>query len=143
MTAIARLEVVLVGEERLSDSNAQAISALDGYDVRYETTAIDTIIEAETTDELFAAVKAAHGATPGGRVITSVEIDDMRGRDQHASDPSLVCGTRTRTATPSSTHIAGVVETTDYNTATIRTAERSVADAENGSETEIARATRR
>ncbi|WP_435156090.1 thiamine-binding protein [Haladaptatus sp. DFWS20] len=86
MTAIARLEVVPVGEERLSDSIAQAISALDGYDVGYETTATDTIIEAETADELFDALKAAHGATPGGRVITSVEIDDIRGRDQRVSD---------------------------------------------------------
>ncbi|MDG5777068.1 thiamine-binding protein [Haloarculaceae archaeon H-GB2-1] len=86
MTAIARLEVIPVHEGSQSNDIANAIDALDDYDVAYETTATDTVVEAETVDELFDAVKAAHNAVGGDRVITELEIDHQRSRDQHIGD---------------------------------------------------------
>ena len=86
MTAIARLEVIPIHEESLSGDIASAVDALDAFDVAYETTATDTVIEAATAAEVFAAVRAAHDAVDGNRVITSVEIDEQRNRDQHVDD---------------------------------------------------------
>ncbi|WP_435348890.1 MTH1187 family thiamine-binding protein [Haloarchaeobius sp. HRN-SO-5] len=86
MTAIARLEVIPVHEGSLSTDIANAVEALDEFDVSYETTATDTIIEADSVDEIFAAVQAAHGAVGGDRVVTSLEIDDQRTKEQHIED---------------------------------------------------------
>lgn len=70
----------------MADEIARAVDALDRFDVSYETTATDTVVEADTADEVFAAVKAAHDAIGGDRVITSFEIDDRRDRRQNATD---------------------------------------------------------
>jgi len=86
MTAIARFEVIPVHEGSLSNEIAKAVDKLDEFDVVYETTATDTIVEAESADELFDAIKAAHGVIDGERVITSVEIDDQPEREQHLAD---------------------------------------------------------
>lgn len=86
MTAIARLEIIPVRDGSMAPAIARAVDALDQFDVSYETTATDTIIEAETTDQVFDAVRAAHKAIPDDRVITSVEIDDVRGRKQRVDD---------------------------------------------------------
>ncbi|RLM89317.1 dehydrogenase [Halobellus sp. Atlit-38R] len=86
MTAIARLEVIPIHEGSMSSTIARAIETLEEYDVSYETTATDTIIEADSVEELFAAVQAAHAAADGDRVITSLEIDEQRGREQHIDD---------------------------------------------------------
>lgn len=86
MTAIARLEIIPVRDGSMAPAIARAVDALDQFDVSYETTATDTIIEAETTDQVFDAVRAAHKAIPDDRVITSVEIDDMRGREQRVGE---------------------------------------------------------
>jgi uncharacterized protein YqgV (UPF0045/DUF77 family) len=86
MTAIARLEIIPVREGSMAPSIARAVEALDQFDVSYETTATDTIIEAESVDQVFEAVRAAHVAIPDERVITSVEIDDVRGRRQRVGD---------------------------------------------------------
>lgn len=86
MTAIARLEVIPVHEGSMSDDIARAIEALEKFDVSYETTATDTIIEADSIDEIFAAVQAAHTAIDGDRVITSLEVDEQRNREQHIGD---------------------------------------------------------
>ena len=86
MTAIARLEVIPVHEGSLSANIATAIDALEEYDISYETTATDTVIEANSVDEIFDAVRAAHAAVDGDRVITSLEVDEQRNRDQHADD---------------------------------------------------------
>lgn len=86
MTAIARFEVIPVHDGSLSEDIAQAVDALDDYDVSYELTATDTVVEAEEIDEVFDAVKAAHNAVEGDRIITSLEIDENRSADQDAED---------------------------------------------------------
>lgn len=86
MTAIARLEVIPIHEGSMSNDIARAIEALEEFDISYETTATDTVIEADSVDEIFAAVQAAHAAVDGDRVITSVEVDEQRDREQHISD---------------------------------------------------------
>lgn len=86
MTAIARFEVIPVHDGSLSEDIAQAVDALDDYDVSYELTATDTVVEAEEIDEVFDAVKAAHHAVEGDRIITSLEIDEYRSADQDAED---------------------------------------------------------
>lgn len=67
----------------MSTAIARALRALDQYPVSYRTTATDTIIEAESVDQIFAAVQAAHQAIPEDRVITSIEIDEDRRRPQN------------------------------------------------------------
>jgi uncharacterized protein (TIGR00106 family) len=86
MTVIARLEVIPVHEGSMADDIARAIEALEEFDVSYETTATDTVLEADSVDEIFAAVRAAHAAVDGDRVITSVTVDDQRDRNQHIGD---------------------------------------------------------
>lgn len=86
MTVIARFEVIPVHDGSLSDDIAQAIDAIDEYDVSYELTATDTVIEAESADEVFEAVQAAHDAVDTDRVITSLEVDDYQTREQDATE---------------------------------------------------------
>lgn len=86
MTVIARLEVTPVAERTLSDDIAKAVEALDGFDVTYEIEPMGTVIEADSAEEVFAAAQAAHEAVDGERVLTSLEIDDLRGREQHIAD---------------------------------------------------------
>ncbi|MDQ2049468.1 thiamine-binding protein [Natronolimnohabitans sp. A-GB9] len=86
MTVIARFEVIPVHDGSLSDDIAQAIDAIDEYDISYELTATDTVIEAESADEVFEAVQAAHDAVDTDRVITSLEVDDYESREQDATE---------------------------------------------------------
>ncbi|MFC4438574.1 MULTISPECIES: thiamine-binding protein [Natrialbaceae] len=86
MTVIARFEVLPVRDGSLSDDIAQAIDALDEFDVSYELTATDTVIEADDVNEVFEAVQAAHGAVESDRIITSLELDEYRSREQGAED---------------------------------------------------------
>ena len=83
MSVIARFEVIPVRDGSMSTAIASALRALDQHPVSYCTTATDTIIEAETVEQIFAAVQAAHKAIPEERVITSVEIDEDRRRRQN------------------------------------------------------------
>lgn len=57
---------------------AAAIEALEEYDVWYETTAMGTVIETESLDELLSAVAAAHRTVDADRVSTFLKIDDER-----------------------------------------------------------------
>lgn len=82
MSTIARLEVIPTREGNMSDAVASAVGALDGFDVSYETTPTDTVIEADDASEVFAAAEAAHRAVAGERVITSLEVDEHRTRRQ-------------------------------------------------------------
>jgi uncharacterized protein YqgV (UPF0045/DUF77 family) len=50
LTAFARLEVTPVGEHRAAGEIAKAVPALDEFDVSSETTAMDTVIEAESAE---------------------------------------------------------------------------------------------
>ncbi|MFC4544477.1 MTH1187 family thiamine-binding protein [Halosolutus amylolyticus] len=86
MTVIARFEVIPIHDGSLSDEIAQAIEALDEFDVSYELTATDTVVEAESVDEVFDAVRAAHNAVETDRTITSLEIDDHESQTQEAAD---------------------------------------------------------
>ncbi|AFK21003.1 hypothetical protein HFX_5169 (plasmid) [Haloferax mediterranei ATCC 33500] len=70
----------------MSEDIAQAIEALDDFDISYELTATDTVIEADNVDEVFEAIQAAHNAVKADRVITSVEVDEQRRREQHGED---------------------------------------------------------
>ncbi|PSP76442.1 hypothetical protein BRC81_12520 [Halobacteriales archaeon QS_1_68_20] len=82
MSVIARFEVIPVQEGSMSTAIAEALRALDRHPVSYRTTPTDTIIEADTAGQIFAAVRDAHRAIPDERVITSVEVDEDRRRPQ-------------------------------------------------------------
>lgn len=86
MTVIAFLSVAPVTEESMSGEVAKAVDALESFDVEYETTPMGTTIEAESLDELFAAVQAAHEAVDGDRVSTLLKIDHKRNVDASARE---------------------------------------------------------
>ncbi|RRJ30285.1 MTH1187 family thiamine-binding protein [Halocatena pleomorpha] len=86
MSVIALLSVAPVQEESMSEEVANAVEALEGFDVSYETNPMGTVIEAADVSELFAAVEAAHTAVEGDRVSTVLKIDDKRTIDQSASE---------------------------------------------------------
>ncbi|AFO57318.1 MULTISPECIES: MTH1187 family thiamine-binding protein [Natrinema] len=90
MTVVALLSVAPVIEDSMAGEVAKAVEALEEFDVSYETNPMGTVIEAETTDELFAAAQAAHDAVDGDRVSTVLKIDDKRTRDIDASEKVTV-----------------------------------------------------
>ena len=65
---------------------AKAVDALEGFDVRYETNPMGTVIEADDVDTLFAAAQAAHEAVDGDRVSTVLKIDDKRTAEGRARE---------------------------------------------------------
>jgi uncharacterized protein (TIGR00106 family) len=85
MTVIAFLTVAPFKEGSLSADVADAIAALDDFDVSYETNPMGTVVEADDVDELLAAVGAAHKAVGGDRVSTLLKIDDKRTSDAPAA----------------------------------------------------------
>lgn len=86
MSVIARLEVIPTREGSMSNAVASAVAALDEFDVSYETTPTDTVIEADDVGEVFAAAEAAHRAVGDERVITSIEVDEHRTRRQNRQE---------------------------------------------------------
>jgi len=90
MTVVALLSVAPVIEDSMASEVAKAVDALEDYDVSYETNPMGTVIEAETTDELFAAAQAAHDAVDADRVSTVLKIDDKRTRDIDAAEKVTV-----------------------------------------------------
>lgn len=86
MTVIARLEITPLGETSMAESIANAVEALEEFDVSYEVTPTDTVIEAEQLSEVYEAAAAAHEAIEGQRVIASLAVDDQAGREQDAED---------------------------------------------------------
>ncbi|QGA82177.1 MTH1187 family thiamine-binding protein [Halomicrobium sp. LC1Hm] len=86
MTCIAFLSVAPVVEESMASYVADAVAALEPFDVSYETTPMGTIIEAQDGKELFDAAHAAHEAVEADRVETFLKIDDKRTVDQAAAD---------------------------------------------------------
>jgi uncharacterized protein (TIGR00106 family) len=84
MTVIALLSVAPVGKTEMAEDVADAVSALEDFEVSYETNPMGTVIEAESTEELFAAVQAAHGALDADRVSTVLKIDDKRDSSESA-----------------------------------------------------------
>ena len=81
--AIAEVSVVPLGTKTpaVSQYVAQAVKVLErGKGVKYEVTAMGTIIEGDL-DRILAAVKKMHEGTFGegvARVLTTVKIDDRR-----------------------------------------------------------------
>lgn len=57
---------------------ADAVAALEDFDVEYDTTPMGTVIETEEIGVLLDAVEAAHQAVDADRVSTSLKIDDKR-----------------------------------------------------------------
>jgi len=78
MTCIGFLSVAPVKEGSMAADVADAVAALDEYDVEYETTPMGTIIEAADSQELFAAASGAHAAVDSDRVSTFLKVDDKR-----------------------------------------------------------------
>lgn len=78
MTVVALLSVAPVREGSMAADVADAVDALDGFDVTYETNPMGTVIEAPDMDTLLSAVGAAHGAVDGDRVSTFLKVDDKR-----------------------------------------------------------------
>ncbi|AFZ73997.1 MTH1187 family thiamine-binding protein [Natronobacterium gregoryi] len=78
MTVVALLSVAPVIEDSMSDEVAEAVAALEEYNVEYETNPMGTVIETDDIGELFAAAQAAHEAVDGDRVSTVLKIDDKR-----------------------------------------------------------------
>ncbi len=78
MTATAFLSVAPVVETSMAPAVADAVAALEDFDVRYETTPMGTLIEAADAAEVFAAAGAAHEAVEGDRVSTFLKLDDKR-----------------------------------------------------------------
>ena len=86
MTVIALLSVAPVREGSMAADVADAVAALDDFDVSYETNPMGTVIEADDADTLFAAVAAAHEAVEGDRVSTVLKVDDKRTVDERARE---------------------------------------------------------
>jgi uncharacterized protein (TIGR00106 family) len=85
MTCIAFLSVAPVTEASMASEVANAVDALEDFDVTYETTPMGTTIEAPDAATVFAAAQAAHDAVDGDRVSTFLKIDDKRNRDTTAA----------------------------------------------------------
>jgi len=85
--AIAEVSVVPLGTRTPSVSQyvARAVKVLEREkDIRYEITAMGTIIEGDL-ERILAVVKKMHEGTFGegvARVITTIEIDDRRDKSQ-------------------------------------------------------------
>jgi uncharacterized protein (TIGR00106 family) len=85
MTIVALLSVAPVRAGSMAEDVADAVAALDSFDVSYETNPMGTVIEAEDAETLFAAAAAAHGAVDADRVSTFLKVDDKRRSDESAA----------------------------------------------------------
>ena len=85
MTVVALLSVAPVRAGSMATDVADAVAALDDFDVRYETNPMGTVIEADDVGTLFAACEAAHRAVDADRVSTVLKIDDKRASDASAA----------------------------------------------------------
>jgi uncharacterized protein (TIGR00106 family) len=84
MTVVALLSVAPVRAGSMAADVAEAVAALDDFDVCYETNPMGTVIEADDVDTLLDAVAAAHKAVDADRVSTVLKIDDKRTSDESA-----------------------------------------------------------
>ncbi|MFU8796420.1 MAG: MTH1187 family thiamine-binding protein [Dehalococcoidia bacterium] len=89
--AIAEISVVPLGTKTPSVSKyvARAVKVLQGEkDVKYETTAMGTIVEADL-DRVLAVMRKMHEAAFAdgvARVVTTVKIDDRRDETRSMQD---------------------------------------------------------
>jgi uncharacterized protein (TIGR00106 family) len=70
----------------MTEDVAAAVTALEDFGVTYETNPMGTVIEADSVEELLAAVGAAHRAVDADRVSTFLKIDDKRTADSTARE---------------------------------------------------------
>lgn len=70
----------------MAEDVADAVAALDGFEVAYETNPMGTVIEADDIDTLLAAAGAAHKAVDADRVSTVLKVDDKRQVNQRAEE---------------------------------------------------------
>lgn len=87
----AEITVIPIGTESTSLSSyvAAAISVLEDMDVKYEINGVGTLIETDSIEKLFNAVKAMHEAvfTAGAlRVSTQLKLDDRRDTQKTMQD---------------------------------------------------------
>lgn len=87
----AELTIIPIGTSGTSLSKyiAVAVAALDETGIKYQLSGMGTLLEVETPDELFDALKVAHEAVfkeGVNRVVTSVKIDDRRDRERTMDD---------------------------------------------------------
>jgi len=85
MTVVGFLSVAPVRKGSMASDIADAIEAIDEFDVNYETTPMGTVIEADDITRLLEAVEAAHRAVDADRVSTDLKIDDKRSSDRPAA----------------------------------------------------------
>lgn len=83
----AELTIVPVGtcDTSISKYIAAATSALEDNGINYKLTGMGTLIETDSPDKLFTAIKAAHESIfieGAQRVETHVKIDDRRDTDK-------------------------------------------------------------
>lgn len=80
MTVTAMLSVSPVDDPEVDfDAEiAKAIDALGEFDVRYETHPMETTIEADDLETVFAAAQAATEALDASRTLTSLKVDHFR-----------------------------------------------------------------
>ena len=80
MTVTASLSVAPVDDPNVDfDAEiAAAVDALDDCDVTYETHPMETTLEADSLDAVFAAAQAATEAVEATRVSTTLKIDHFR-----------------------------------------------------------------
>ncbi|MFB6269108.1 MAG: thiamine-binding protein [Halobacterium sp.] len=80
MTVTAMLSVAPLDspEVDFDEEIAKAVAALDDYDVTYETHPMETTIEADSLDDVFAAAQGATEALDAQRVSTKLKIDHFR-----------------------------------------------------------------
>ena len=82
MAVIVEINVIPLGKGvSVSKFLAPALKELDKRKIKYEITPMCTVFEAESIEEAFDIVKAAHEAVfKAGvkRVVTTVKIDDRR-----------------------------------------------------------------
>ncbi|WP_460918264.1 thiamine-binding protein [Salinarchaeum chitinilyticum] len=83
MTVVAFLSVAPVKEGSMA---ADAVDALEAFDVEYQTTPMGTVIETADVGELLDAVEAAHTAVDADRVSTFLKIDDKRTSSKSAAE---------------------------------------------------------
>lgn len=86
MTTYGFLSVAPTGKDEMAEDVADAVAALDDFDVEYETTPMGTTIEAPDAETLFEACLAAHEAVDADRVGTFLKVDDKRTVDEPASE---------------------------------------------------------
>ncbi|MCU4753781.1 MTH1187 family thiamine-binding protein [Halobacteria archaeon AArc-curdl1] len=86
MTVIGFLSTAPATEDSMAKDVANAVEALEDFDVEYETGPMGTTIEAPNIGELLDAVQAAHEAVDGDRVSTFLKIDDKRSSEESAAE---------------------------------------------------------